>query len=219
MASRPRTGTGTEGNHGSHGGGDPALKYVASVGQGRDENGNKSSVVASGREGEGTGKGMAEGVSQEGGEKGGGNGEGVAAEAVDVQQPFVASTAPLTFTDFLEKMRAPAAMDLVRGIKGFINDMLKSSTTGDAEGDSQKVQNCLSQSEIAFQSHPLWHDSSYEELEAAGEGLEKYLLTKLYGRCFGVAAEDKERDELLNQRMKALHSFIKPEHLDIPDKY
>ncbi|UPR03406.1 vacuolar protein sorting-associated protein [Chloropicon primus] len=221
MASRPRTGT--EGSHGSHGGGDPALEYVASVGKGTDldENGSKFMASSSsvGMEGEGTGKGVTEGVSQEGGEKGGRNGGGVAAEAGEVQQPFVASTAPLTFTDFLEKMRAPAAMDLVRGIKGFINDMLKSSTTGDAEGDSQKVQSFLSQSEVAFQSHPLWHDSSYEELEAAGEGLEKYLLTKLYGRCFGVAAEDKERDELLNQRMKALRSFIKPEHLDIPDKY
>ena len=138
------------------------------------------------------------------------------------QQPFVASTAPLTFTDFLEKMRAPAAMDLVRGIKSFISDMLKassSSSSSDPEADGNKVQDFLSRSEQAFQHHPLWADSSYEELEAAGEGLEKYLLTKLYGRCFGVAAEDKERDELLNWRMGALQGFLKPEHLDIPEKY
>ena len=137
------------------------------------------------------------------------------------QQPFVASTAPLTFTDFLEKMRAPAAMDLVRRIKSFISEMLKSSSKAskNAEADSKRVQDFLAGSEDAFRSHPLWIDSSHEEFEAAGEGLEKYLMTKLYNRCFGVAEEDKERDELLNQRMKALCNFIKPEHLDIPDKY
>merc|ERR1711937_811239 len=95
--------------------------------------------------------------------------------------------------------------------------MLKSSSN--AEADGQKVQDFLARSEDAFRSHPLWIDSSLEEFEAAGEGLEKYLLTKLYGRCFGVAEEDKERDDLLNQRMKALGNFIKPQHLDIPDKY
>lgn len=110
-------------------------------------------------------------------------------------------------------------MDLVRGIKGFISEMLKSQSVSDAEADSERVQNFLSRSEIAFNSHPLWAASSHEEVEAAGEGLEKYLMTKLYGRCFGVAAEDKERDDLLKQRMEAISKFIKPAHLDIPDKY
>lgn len=133
------------------------------------------------------------------------------------QQAFAASTAPLTFTDFLEKMRAPAAMDLVRSIKNFISDMLHSSSNADR--DSTRVQDFLARSENAFRSHPLWAGSSYEEFEAAGEGLEKYLMTKLYGRCFAATDDDKERDALLSQRMKALSNFIKPEHLDIPEAY
>jgi hypothetical protein len=50
------------------------------------------------------------------------------------------------------------------------------------------------------------------------QGLEKYLMTKIYGKTFGVAAEDRERDAALAARMAAL-TFVRPEHLDIPELY
>lgn len=43
-------------------------------------------------------------------------------------------------------------------------------------------------------------------------------MTKIYTKAFGVAAEDRERDAALAARMAAL-SFVRPEHLDIPDLY
>ena len=49
-----------------------------------------------------------------------------------------ASTAPLTFAAFLDKMRQPGASDLVRAIKAFLTDML--ATPPDAEADGAKVQ-------------------------------------------------------------------------------
>ena len=50
------------------------------------------------------------------------------------------------------------------------------------------------------------------------QGLEKYLMTKIYHRTFGVSELDRERDEALTARMAAL-AFIKPAHLDIPQLY
>jgi hypothetical protein len=36
------------------------------------------------------------------------------------------------------------------------------------------------------------------------QGLEKYLLVKLYDRTFGVEPADRERDEVISTRMRAL---------------
>ena len=55
-------------------------------------------------------------------------------------------------------------------------------------------------------------------LDSWAQGLEKYLMTKIYAKTFGVSAEDRERDVALSERMAAL-SFVRPEHLDIPATY
>ena len=50
------------------------------------------------------------------------------------------------------------------------------------------------------------------------QGLEKYLMTKIYYKTFAQSDLDRERDEALRHRMAAL-SFVRPEHLDIPKQY
>ncbi len=50
------------------------------------------------------------------------------------------------------------------------------------------------------------------------QGLEKYLMTKIYYKSFAQSELDKERDVALGQRMAAL-SFVQPHHLDIPQQY
>ena len=50
------------------------------------------------------------------------------------------------------------------------------------------------------------------------QGLEKYIMTKLHNWAFGQSAADRERDEILQQRMQALE-FVRPVHLEIPDAY
>lgn len=50
------------------------------------------------------------------------------------------------------------------------------------------------------------------------QGLEKYLMTKIYYKTFAQSALDRERDVALSQRMTAL-SFVQPYHLDIPKHY
>lgn len=85
----------------------------------------------------------------------------------------------------------------------------------DAERDAPRVQAFFDRAEEAFRAHPAWRGATPAVLAAAGEGLEKYVLTKIHAHVFGATALDAERDEALAQRLSAL-SFVKPEHLEIP---
>ena len=73
--------------------------------------------------------------------------------------------------------------------------------------------------ESAFRGHPMWRDATEDELEASGEGLEKYLMTKLHPLTFAAMPDDKRVDAHLSKRIAALRTFIRPEHLDIPERY
>lgn len=121
------------------------------------------------------------------------------------------------FHDFLDRMRNPAAADLVRSIKSFIMDL--SSKSPDPENDSKSVQDFISNMEETFKSHPLWAGATDEELESAGEGLEKYLMTKLFSRVFAPLPEDAVHDQKLFEKICLLQQFVRPENLDIPPKF
>ncbi|KAK9792230.1 hypothetical protein WJX73_000744 [Symbiochloris irregularis] len=120
---------------------------------------------------------------------------------------------PVSFSLFLEKMKEPRAQDLVRGIKGFIKSF--DDRRPDPDRDSVLVQEFFANMDMAFKQHELWADSSPDHQVQASEGLEKYVMTRIHHKTFGVAALDLERDEALAQRISAL-SFVRPEHLDIP---
>ncbi|KAK1308617.1 Vacuolar protein sorting-associated protein 9A [Acorus calamus] len=126
---------------------------------------------------------------------------------------FVSSTAPLTWHDFLERMRHPSAADFVKSIKSFIVSF--TNRVPDPERDSVSVQEFLASMEGAFRSHSLFAGCTEEELESAGEGLEKYVMTKLFNRAFASLPEDVKHDEELSEKMSLLQQFIRPENLDI----
>lgn len=130
---------------------------------------------------------------------------------------FNAATAPLTFHDFLERMRHPSAADLVRSIKSFIVSF--SSNAPNPERDSRSVQEFLITMEEAFRAHPLWAGATEDELDSAGEGLEKYLMTKLFNHAFGSLPEDAKHDQELSEKMSLVQQFIRPEHLDIQPNF
>ncbi|CAA7027076.1 unnamed protein product [Microthlaspi erraticum] len=115
--------------------------------------------------------------------------------------------------DFLERMREPSAGDFVKSIKSFI--VTFSNNAPDPEKDSDAVQEFFSKMEAAFRAHPLWSGCSEEELDTAGDGLEKYIMTKLFTRVFASNTEDVIADEKLFQKMSLVQQFISPEHLDI----
>ncbi|KAK8968966.1 Vacuolar protein sorting-associated protein 9A [Platanthera guangdongensis] len=132
-------------------------------------------------------------------------------------EAFSSSTAPLAWHDFLERMRHPSAADFVKSIKSFIVSF--SNRAPDPEKDSVAVQNFLANMEEAFRAHMLWAGSSEEELESAGEGLEKYVMTKLFNRAFASLPEDVQHDEELFEKMALLQQFVRPENLDIKPEF
>ncbi|KAL3572595.1 hypothetical protein D5086_026499 [Populus alba] len=69
--------------------------------------------------------------------------------------------------------------------------------------------------EMAFEAHPLWAGCSEEELESAGEGLEKCVMTKLSSRVFASVPDDVEADKQLSEKIPLIQQFIRPEKLDI----
>ncbi|KAJ8773414.1 hypothetical protein K2173_028591 [Erythroxylum novogranatense] len=115
--------------------------------------------------------------------------------------------------DFLERMRQPSASDFVKSIKSFIVSF--SNNSPDPERDSAQVQEFLSKMEMAFRAHPLWAGCSEEELDSAGEGLEKYVMTKLFTRVFASLPDDVRVDEQLSEKMSLIQQFVRPENLDI----
>lgn len=154
-----------------------------------------------------------------------------------------ASSAPLAFNNFLEKMRHPSASELVKSVKvsapasriphpsrsadssprvvpsqAFISSFDSDRVEPDSEADSRRIQEFLCTTESAFRGHPMWRDATQDELEASGEGLEKYLMTKLHPLTFAAMPDDKRVDALLSKRIAALRTFIRPEHLDIPER-
>ncbi|KAL5219156.1 hypothetical protein ABZP36_019840 [Zizania latifolia] len=130
---------------------------------------------------------------------------------------FGSATAPLAWHDFLERMRQPSAAEFVKSIKSFI--VTFSNRAPDPEHDSVAVQEFLENMEGAFRAHTPWAGSSEEELESAGEGLEKYVMTKLFNRVFASVPEDVKSDEELFEKMSLLQKFIQPENLDIKPEY
>lgn len=115
--------------------------------------------------------------------------------------------------DFLERMRQPSAADFVKSIKSFIVSF--SNNAPDPERDGAAVQEFLANTEAAFRAHPLWAGCSEEELESAGEGLEKYVMTKLFARVFASLPDDAKYDEKLSEKMALIQQFVRPENLDI----
>lgn len=69
---------------------------------------------------------------------------GAAGGAAHQEQPEQHAPAPLSFADFLERMKEPAAADLVRAIKAFIRQFEERGQNYriDPEADSVRVQVC-----------------------------------------------------------------------------
>ncbi|KAK7410564.1 hypothetical protein VNO78_01437 [Psophocarpus tetragonolobus] len=119
----------------------------------------------------------------------------------------------LGLQDFLDRMRQPSAAEFVKAIKSFIVSF--SNNAPDPDRDSAAVQAFLAKMEADFRAHPLWAGCSEEELESAGEGLEKYVMTKLFSRVFASLPDDVKLDDQLSEKMALIQQFVRPENLDI----
>ncbi|KAM7473071.1 hypothetical protein LguiA_011254 [Lonicera macranthoides] len=125
-----------------------------------------------------------------------------------------ATTTSLTFYDFLDRMRNPASLDLVKSIKSFIVSF--SFYTENSENDAKRLQDFLCSMEASIRDHPLWANATGEEIDCAIEGLEKYVMTKLFSRTFASSSEDVKIDQKISKKICLLQNFLRPDHLDIP---
>lgn len=111
-------------------------------------------------------------------------------------------------------MRERSAFGLVSEIKTFIAE--NSSKKNHPDEFVTIIRTFLDQTNSKLAQHELWKGATDEELDNAAEGLEKYLMNKMYKACFQpIASDDALRDQALSDRLSLL-SFIKPAHLDIP---
>ncbi|RDY00378.1 Vacuolar protein sorting-associated protein 9A, partial [Mucuna pruriens] len=135
----------------------------------------------------------------------------------------VSTSRSTSFHDFLNRMRHPASLDLVRSIKRqslislFLFFIVSFSFyQSKPEIDGKKVQDFFLSMEAEIRDHPLWTTASEEDIDCAMEGLEKYVMTKLFSRTFSASPEDAKIDNEISEKICLLQTFLKPEHLDIP---
>uniref|UniRef100_A0A7N2N5R6 VPS9 domain-containing protein n=1 Tax=Quercus lobata TaxID=97700 RepID=A0A7N2N5R6_QUELO len=58
-------------------------------------------------------------------------------------------------------------------------------------------------------------NSNEYNMQADGQGLEKYVMTKLFTRVFASHPDDVKLDHQLSEKMALIQQFIRPENLDI----
>lgn len=65
-----------------------------------------------------------------------------------------------------------------------------------------------------LRGHALWQGADASKWDATREGLEKFLMAKLYGKVFGAGTEEREKDAALERRIRTL-GFVELHHLDL----
>ncbi|XP_058721954.1 vacuolar protein sorting-associated protein 9A-like [Vicia villosa] len=118
-----------------------------------------------------------------------------------------------SFHDFLHRMRHPSSLDLVRAIKSFIVSF--SFFQPKPENDGKRVQDFFSSMEVAIRNHPLWATATEQDIDCSMEGLEKYIMTKLFSRTFCTSLEEAKINHEISEKINLLQTFLKPQHLDI----
>ena len=96
------------------------------------------------------------------------------------------------FRDFAEKMRHQKAAGIHSKLKHFVAEINTSPTPEDPTELPKKVQNFLLQMFEEISENPVWKGASAQEMDFAQEGLEKYILTKVFHKTFGTE-EDRKR--------------------------
>ncbi|KAI5411360.1 hypothetical protein KIW84_056448 [Lathyrus oleraceus] len=69
--------------------------------------------------------------------------------------------------------------------------------------------------EVSIRNHPLWATATEQDIDCAMEGLEKYIMTKLFSRTFCTSLEEAKVNHEISEKIKLLQTFLKPQHLDI----
>jgi hypothetical protein len=123
----------------------------------------------------------------------------MAAEASPRSSPGGAASsaaAAATFQQWLERMKEPALADVVRETKAFTRrfEERPPGEPADAAADAAAAQAFFGRMDAAVRRHPAWRGATQEALDEASEGIEKYVMSKIWGRTFGAGCDEAERD-------------------------
>jgi hypothetical protein len=117
-------------------------------------------------------------------------------------------------------MRHQSSINLVKKIKKFINDLNKAEYVPENSENkeasfSYRVQKFLIEVMKEIREHPQWKNASELEMDNAREGIEKYVMTKLYSKVFSPTVEDLTIDNEIAMRLSLFSKRIEPHHLDL----
>ena len=83
------------------------------------------------------------------------------------------------FKSFLQKLKDKSVVQLTRDIKKFTFDISNSDYT---PNHPQRVQSFLAHIMREISSHEQWKNATEQDLMNAREGIEKYVMTKIYSK-------------------------------------
>eukprot|EP01060_Flectonema_neradi_P007235 TRINITY_DN1501_c1_g1_i1.p1 TRINITY_DN1501_c1_g1~~TRINITY_DN1501_c1_g1_i1.p1 ORF type:complete len:399 (+),score=48.87 TRINITY_DN1501_c1_g1_i1:44-1240(+) len=129
------------------------------------------------------------------------------------------------YNSFISKMKDVGASPLVKAIKKFISEISTVDTETAATPAFQKslparVTDFLQLIHQELTKNPLWEGASQDELAHASEGMEKYVLCKVYPYTFGKRADLVAKDKLLQKKISMFQTcpsaFQKPQLTNHP---
>ena len=124
---------------------------------------------------------------------------------------------------FLDRLREPDAAPLLNDIKRFLMSVLMPNESNDIYENGmmdapleERARIWFEYMEKRFSKDPMWSKESNKVLKLANEGLEKYVMTKLFKIAFSeISARTAKDDVLFSKRRKILKLFLTPDHLEV----
>lgn len=127
----------------------------------------------------------------------------------------------LSYGEFLERISLPASRDILDKIRKFVRSILGPRGDGRPPRTSDYVdyqfygrhefrrrcERFFQNTDVTLQHHPAWRNVSEAKQLKARDGIEKYVMDKVYDVAFNQLAECqrwKKEDEKLLQRMQLL---------------
>ncbi|EFC41401.1 predicted protein [Naegleria gruberi] len=116
------------------------------------------------------------------------------------------------FKSFLQKLKDKSVVQLTRDIKKFTFEI---SNTDYTPEHPHKVQSFLAHIMREISSHEQWKNATEQDLMNAREGIEKYVMTKIYSKVFSPTLEDIEIDNQIGSRIALFKRVVTPANLDV----
>ncbi|XP_064620375.1 rab5 GDP/GTP exchange factor-like isoform X2 [Lineus longissimus] len=117
------------------------------------------------------------------------------------------------FADFLRTLRRPAALDISRQVRAFIEQI---QVLGEIPVDehSEMVQDFYQKIGDRLHTNTLFKGISSETIDTLMDFIEKYIMTRMYRTVFcPPTADDEEKDLAVQNKIRSLH-WVSAQQLD-----